>query len=527
MSDMYAIKASTLSAIGDAIRDKQGQYIYTDEPNIPGYTIVFDSTKIEPTIINNIVYWKVNVSREEMFSKYYNELTYIKAMFTTEGNINGELQFSLECKLDNSNSYISYFTKTNFSDIATKSPKGSFNQNIQEYEFRLYCTGQTYQQVHEPFKISLFLYFMNKDDKYFIENNYTPLEMAEAINEMMILPSSALNITGNCTYRFSNDGWNWFIQDYEDKITTKDITNATYMFYQSFNLTKIPFDINLAKSARSIEYMFRNCTELEYIPNVQWQEMPTTITIIKNIFTLCIKLKEIPEWFINVAEQNFNIALSTGAWNDFGPFGQLFDSCYSIRKIPGRLMKVLWNPVATSNYYTVIYSNPFNNMNALDELINIQFEDIKLDSNQFTSWFQGLTHVNRITVATNEDGSPLIRQWKSQTLDLSRNLGYGWVSSQDFTTDKLVKDDATYQALKNDPDWFSTDINYSRYNRISAVETINSLPDTSAYLATAGGTNTIKFKGASGNLTDGGAINTMTEEEIAVATAKGWTVVFA
>ena len=67
-------------------------------------------------------------------------------------------------------------------------------------------------------------------------------------------------------------------------------------------------------------------------------------------------------------------------------------------------------------------------------------------------------------------------------------------------------------------------INYSRYNHDSAVRTINSLPDTSAYLTANGGTNTIIFKGASGASTDGGAINTLTEEEIAVATAKGWTV---
>jgi hypothetical protein len=68
---------------------------------------------------------------------------------------------------------------------------------------------------------------------------------------------------------------------------------------------------------------------------------------------------------------------------------------------------------------------------------------------------------------------------------------------------------------------------YSRYNHDSAVNTINSLPDTSAYLATAGGTNTIKFKGNAGSKTDGGAINTLTAEEIAVATAKGWTVSFS
>ena len=88
----------------------------------------------------------------------------------------------------------------------------------------------------------------------------------------------------------------------------------------------------------------------------------------------------------------------------------------------------------------------------------------------------------------------------------------------------MVTDAESYEALKNDPDWFTTKIGYSRYNHDSAVQTINSLPDTSAYLASAGGTNTIKFKGQSGELTDGGAINTLTEEEIAVAAAKGWTV---
>jgi hypothetical protein len=68
---------------------------------------------------------------------------------------------------------------------------------------------------------------------------------------------------------------------------------------------------------------------------------------------------------------------------------------------------------------------------------------------------------------------------------------------------------------------------YSRYNHDSAVRTINSLPDASAYLATTSGTNTIKFRGEAGSSTDGGAINTLTAEEIAVATAKGWTVSLA
>ena len=89
-----------------------------------------------------------------------------------------------------------------------------------------------------------------------------------------------------------------------------------------------------------------------------------------------------------------------------------------------------------------------------------------------------------------------------------------------ITTAKKVTDATSYAALKNDPDWYTLDVAYSRYDHDSAVETINSLPDVSG----AGGTNTIKFKGASGSATDAGAINTLTSAEIAVATAKGWTV---
>ena len=124
-------------------------------------------------------------------------------------------------------------------------------------------------------------------------------------------------------------------------------------------------------------------------------------------------------------------------------------------------------------------------------------------------------------------------KWKSQTINLYDCIGYlGSYESNvlnynsGITADKKIDDDATYQALKDDPDAYTSRMAYSRYNRDSAVATINTLPDTSAFLAQKGGTNTIKFQGGAGSKTDGGAINTMTEEEIAVATAKGWTVSF-
>ena len=123
-------------------------------------------------------------------------------------------------------------------------------------------------------------------------------------------------------------------------------------------------------------------------------------------------------------------------------------------------------------------------------------------------------------------------QWHNTTFDAST---WGW--SQDsgpqgsltnfgIPEGKEVTDATTYQALKNDPDWWTMNVAYSRYNHDSAVETINNLPDCSAWIAadTSRKNNTFKFKGAAGSATDGGAINTLTDAEIAVAAAKGWTV---
>ena len=180
---------------------------------------------------------------------------------------------------------------------------------------------------------------------------------------------------------------------------------------------------------------------------------------------------------------------------------------------------------ASSTIYYYLFCVCYN----LDEVIDlpVNYRDKGITANFFNYTFYTCSRLKNMTFAVQEDGTPYIAKWGSQVIDLSSVIGYALTLNNicDFnsgiTADKEVKDDATYQALKNDPDWFTCNVAYSRYNHDSAVATINSLPDTSAY-----GTNTIKFKGASGELTDGGAINTLTEEEIAVATAKGWTVTF-
>ena len=85
---------------------------------------------------------------------------------------------------------------------------------------------------------------------------------------------------------------------------------------------------------------------------------------------------------------------------------------------------------------------------------------------------------------------------------------------------KEITNATTYAKLKNDPDAWTTNVAYSRYNKTSAKETLTSLPYINE-------THTIKFNGEAGSATDGGAIENLTSSEIAVATAKKWTVAFA
>lgn len=338
------------------------------------------------------------------------------------------------------------------------------------------------------------------------------------------LPEEALVITGDCTNKFSYNGWNWFVELYGDKITTQNLGNGHYMFYYSDELTSIPFALNFnLNTTTTLISLFENCYELTELPKI----VGKTIGL-DHMFTGCSKLRVIPEDYF--ADVDFTpIKNDTSSYgNKIG--GNLFNYCYSLRSTP---LDFLANEnQAIDGYYYAMYYSLFYNCRNLDEIVSlpVNYRDKGITSNFFNETFSYCYRLKNMTFAVQEDGTPYTAKWKSQVINLSVGVGYGSNISNTsgicgynsgITADKEVKDDATYQALKDNPDWFTLNVAYSRYNHDSAVATINSLPDTSAY-----GTNTIKFKGASGELTDGGAINTLTEEEIAVATAKGWTVTF-
>lgn len=361
-----------------------------------------------------------------------------------------------------------------------------------------------------------------------------PVEIASITTGGGEMPEEAFNFTGDCSYAFTNNNWNWFIDMYGNKITTKDITNAESMFGISDKLEKIPFDINVAKTVEStggLSSMFRRMEKLKQLPLIKGEINPPTGSYSNNpplnyMFYGCHTLREIPDdYFDNFGGEAFWAAAKNYTANR----ACMFTDCYSLRRLPN-----LKNIVNKSTGYSGLYYGLIQVCYALDEVVDLPvITGVNSTSNNFINTCINVCHLSRFTFETNEDNTPKIVNWKSQTLDLSQNVGYtpyrNYILQYNsgITADKLVKDDATYQALKNDPDWFATNINYSRYNHDSAVATINSLPDTSAYLATTSGTNTIKFKRKSGALTDGGAVDNLTAEEIAVAAAKGWTVTFA
>jgi hypothetical protein len=355
-----------------------------------------------------------------------------------------------------------------------------------------------------------------------------------------------IELTGVNSYTCSGPVATAFIQLYPTKVTTKDLSTSTYMFSNN-RLTEIPFAINFKTGANAISNFFYNAQSLRIIPDFDIKH--NSYAAMGSVFNNCFVLENLPKilnaypsemgsFFYNCYRLRYIPEDYFDTWNfsrlktyNYGNMSKLFYGCYSLRKIPSRLFEFADDWTATSATYSM-YGSAFYGCHTLDEVLGLPVAiSPSMTSNVFSGSFYACYRLARLTFSTNADGTPKIAKWKSQTIDLTSYVGYGDTSgytkpitriysyNSGITEDKNVTDDASYQTLKNDPDWFTADIAYSRYNHDSAVETLKSLPDTSAT-----GTNTIKFKKASGSATDGGAIENLTAEEIAVAAAKGWTV---
>ncbi len=357
---------------------------------------------------------------------------------------------------------------------------------------------------------------------------YTPTEYGYSkvtVNCPVPPPDEAFIITGDCAYKFSYNNWNWFIDTYGNRISTHDISVLNYAFHYNTELTEIPFDLNVTNCA-VLSNAFYNMNALEVCPRIRGTLAISTSFNARDTLPNCSKLTNIEDLFTSDMLADFKNVKVTSPYST--PRVLNFSGLMSLRSIPSwwRQFKLSEDSTSYPNYNYSLYYNLCNYCYCLDEILDILVWRCQAaqNTNMFNSTFNTTNRLKDVTFETN-NGQPIVTKWKSQTIDLSIGVGHGYYPSYyGFTSATQVTDDTTYQALKNNPDWWTDNVAYSRYDHDSAVRTINSLPDTSAYLATAGGTNTIKFYGNAGSKTDAGAINTLTAEEIAVATAKGWTV---
>ena len=340
-------------------------------------------------------------------------------------------------------------------------------------------------------------------------------------------------------------GWEWFLDKYKNRIVVK-LTSYSQMQLFGSGYTKDLNDIKLIERTPGegcyMMEMFRGYLGKK-LPVPIWEGTKPIIQIAR-AFSGCQNLTDTE---IKSFLSHFNFSELTDA-----NFAGLFNECRSVRNINSILAQLHDNSKNFINKYIGL-NTLCGETSVADEIVglpvpggDVEYASQYPFSNSLDEIVSGASRAKKITFATKTDGTPYTVRWSDITISLTNQVGYtlqefnilDHSSVHGITQEKRVSDAATYEALKNDPDYYvygigtgeykgyimSNGILYSRYNHTSAVETINSLPDCSAYCAETNSTNTIKFEKFSGALTDGGGIDTLTAEEIAVATNKGWTV---
>lgn len=352
---------------------------------------------------------------------------------------------------------------------------------------------------------------------------YKPSEMAAAITAISgggggsDVPAEALVFSGDCSYMLYNGTWGWFWNTYKDSITTSDITGATSMFHSFYGAASSVVLNFRANYNVKTDNMFYNCSN-KPVSKIVNLKPNGTMYMFQNYGATTL-----PEF------ENLN--MSGLQASTYANCSGMFQFCKRLRSIPEDFLKQLYTS-NNSSYASHLY-NEFGNCWALDEIKGVRMPaGSSITENCFSITFNRCQRVKDVIFATQEDGTPYTANMKNQNIKLNQYVGYFYSYSDGYGGAGLpesaaIRDAGTYATNKNNPDSWTDKEEYSRYNHTSAVNTINSLPDTSAYLAANGGTNTITFHPTSGSLTDGGAVETLTEEEIAVAAAKGWTVAYS
>lgn len=350
-------------------------------------------------------------------------------------------------------------------------------------------------------------------------DTYTPAEMATAISSIETgggggeLTEEDLTFTGDLRYFNYYGRMGKLIKKCGSKMKFNSVDNLSYAFNgnDSLNSDFSNWTINLYKC--NLSFCFAGQSYITAYPKFQG-----TVTSLESLFRGSSSIELISDDLFS-ADTEF-------IYKDGQVYSSIFSGCSVLKKVP------LWfgNMTFTVNRdwsydsYSTVYNGAFYNCRALKELtLPIIPAPAKLRSNCFHDTFNNVRSMRKFVFAPPPTGNEAVL-WAEQTINLADGkCGYDSFASGS----KAIYNDETYNLYKNDPDARAQSLEYSFYNHDAALETIRSLPYAQyPDIPHDQLQNVIKFYGESGSATDGGAINTLTTTEIALATNKGWTVSF-
>ena len=313
-----------------------------------------------------------------------------------------------------------------------------------------------------------------------------PSEMAGAIRSMVVgeqvIPDSAFSAYAT-SYKYYGNNWNWFIEDFGHNIEYHIM--APYLFYGCDQLLEIPMRL---ETNWQMSFALANCSMLTSLPEITPTFLDNTCYL-NNIFSGCRRIREIPDNFFGADAVANDWEKERPAKNFEGARQAIFNACWSLRKLPDLSPAINIEPDATNT----LYYNMCDSCYVLDEITNLPVSAGTYNDNMFVNSFKNCYRLKNMTFEKNTDNSAKIANWAN----LADGVGYTSYSNYIYDynsgiTTGEVRDDATYWRYKDTDYWWASSYHYSRYDKASAVATINSLPDTSAYLATNGGSMEIE-----------------------------------
>lgn len=334
-----------------------------------------------------------------------------------------------------------------------------------------------------------------------------------------------LKFSGGLSY-FGNDGrLDNLIEHNFDKIKIGWVENdgtkhGVLAFDNGFSdssLSRFPPIIIYGAQYTSLESAFSNCKNLTELPIFNTTPYTGAIGNIRFMFSNCYSITQIPSGYLS----NQAIALNEYASDTFSG---VFWDCFKLEEMnDGSFLQ-----------YGKDYSNMFNTCCSLRKLEGIVLNNNRtMKYDEFISTFDNCAMLSSLVF-----NSPGDYKMKNQEIDLT-TCGYSTDKDGKYKSKystytfqlpfvKKVFNETSYERLKNTADWWTADVAYSKYDRQSAIATMNSLPDTRKYIDTLtgyGNENIIKFKKGAGSAKgDLYNMSNLTDAEKDIAFSKGWTV---